>query len=243
MSSPDLQGPQTRGAGTQHPLRAARGNAGEPDASLALERRRALLAFGGPREVLARIVEGDPLGLRPLIAAQVRARCVFVDADRVQLLALALCARDAPAYRGRPALDEWLLAQVERALDELVQEESERLDLPPARGVEEGAFAQLARPLGLEPAELRRSCARFNRLPQESREAFNAWVLERGSLDALAQRSRAGAAELARRALVALMGAPPESGSGGAQEYTLDPVHPIARSAGPSGPGSGAKRP
>lgn len=240
MSSTDLQRTQScspgahGAAGVSAPTRDAR----TPGA---LEPRRALLAFGGPRDVLARIVDGDPLGLRPLLAARVRGRCLLVDADRVHLRALALCARHAPSYRGRPALEEWLTLLVDRALDEVIDEEAQRLvRSSTSHEVEDGAFAQLARPLGLAPEEARRACARFNRLPQEQREAFHAWVLERGTLDELARRTGLGASEFARRArraLSALLGAPPGPG---AQSHALDESHAPARPAVPTGIDRGA---
>jgi hypothetical protein len=218
---------------------------------------RTLLTFGGPRDVLARIVDGDPLGLRPRIAARVRARCLLLDADRAHLRTLALCARFAPRYRGRPGLDEWLMGLVDRALEEGVAEEAERLEgPPPARPETGGAFAQLGKPLGLAPEEVRRACARFNLLPLESREAFFDLVLERGDLDDLARRAALGATELARRArraLQALLGVEVGTGTRGAEvsatgaagaatlgSGTADPMTLGSGTADPMTLGSGA---
>ncbi len=243
MSSTDLQrtNTQTCSPGAHDTAGASRAPAREARAPGVLDQRRALLAFGGPRDVLARIVEGDPLGLRPLLAARVQRRCLLVDADRVHLRALALCARYAPSYRGRPGLEEWLTLLVDRALDEVVDEEAQRLEQAiPSRAVEEGAFAQLARPLGLGPDEARRACARFNRLPQEQREAFHAWVLERGTLDELARRTGLGAGEFARRArraLAALLGTLPGPA---APAHTLEEARTPPRSAGETGIDRGA---
>lgn len=201
LSSPDLRTPDARGSSTC-------GDRAElaPGAPAQLASRRSLLAFGGPRDVLARIVDGDPLGLRALLAERLAKSHLLVDADRVHLRALALTARHAPAYRGRPGLEEWLGALVDRALDEVIAEEVELLELvPSSREPELGTFAELARPLALLPREARRACARFNRAPRESRAAFFELVLERAPLDELARRTTLAAPELARRARRALL--------------------------------------
>ena len=167
------------------------GAGGEPHKpALAAADWRAWLAGGTPREVLARIVQGDPLEVRGRVARELRERALLFDADRVHLRALARCARAAPAYRGRPALDAWVDARVSEALLELLREDDERRDEEP-RGVEpDAALVALAKPLGLDPERLARACRAFNRLPVEDRRAFFRLVLERRSLDELACDSR-----------------------------------------------------
>lgn len=183
---------------------------------------RRLLAGGTPREVLARIVDGDPLGVRPRVAQRLRSRALLLDADRVVLHVLARCAREAPLYRGRPALEAWLDAILEAGLDELLREdvESERAARP-ATPEELAAHRELARPLGLDPEEMRGVCVAFNHLDEGDRRAFYALVLEGASLDALARETGRAApvlARAARRALEAILlrtrdGAPPGSAS------------------------------
>ena len=160
---------------------------------------RALLCGGTPREVLARIVDGDPLGLRPRIAAALRAGAWLMDADRVLIRALALCARRGSNYRGRPPIDEWLDARVQESIDDLL--EAEHVQPSPTTG----AFSDLARPLSLSPERLRAACARFHARPREEREAYVRLVLDRRPLE------ESGAdpletARRARRATLALLG-------------------------------------
>ncbi len=162
--------------------------------------RRALLFAGTPREVLARIVDGDPLGLRPLVVAALRRGAWMMDADRVHLRALALCARQGATYRGRPALDDWLAARVDEAVDDLLDEERAAGASPAGE-----AFAALARPLSLRADDLRAACARFHARPHEERRAFVRLVIERRPLE------QSGAdpletARRARRATLALLG-------------------------------------
>ena len=178
--------------------------------------RAALLLAGSPREILARIVPGDPLGLRPRLAAVLRERAVLLDADRAFLRTVAGCAREAPAWRGRPPLEDWLADRAHRAVDELLLEESEpRFEDGAPRADVSSVFSLLAGPLGLDPAALARGCRAFHRLPEADREAFFLLVLERRSLAETASAlglSPPVSARAARRALdVFLHASPPES--------------------------------
>lgn len=154
---------------------------------------RAWLAGGTPREVLARIVQGDPLEVRERVARKLREDALLFDADRVQLRTLARCARAAPSYRGRPELDKWLDALVDEALRDLLREDDERA-APGATAPEpEGALVELSRPLGLDARSLAVACRAFNRLPVDERRAFFRLVLEGRSLDELARTAAAAA--------------------------------------------------
>lgn len=150
---------------------------------------------GSPREVLARIVPGDPIGVREAVAAALRAECVFLDADRVHLRALALVARGAARYRGRPELGAWLAGEARRAVAAILREDAEATRVDPG-----GAFAQLARPLGLDPDALRRGCTAFNRLPAADRAAFFGLAICNRRLDDLVRETGASATEIARAA-------------------------------------------
>ena len=152
-----------------------------------------LLGRGGPREILSRIVPGDPLQVRPRAARRIRARALLFDAERAALRALALIAERAVRWRGRPALDPWLDARVDEALDELLAEERDGAPRAPAPD-------PIAERLGLVPEALARGRARFHALALEDRDAFHRLVLEAGSLDETARALGVGAPELARRA-------------------------------------------
>lgn len=160
---------------------------------------RVLLCGGTPREVLARIVDGDPLGLRPRVATALRRGAWLMDADRVLLRALAYCARRGSTYRGRPPIDEWLDARLHEAIEDLLEEE--HVAATPATG----AFADLARPLRLSPDRLRAACARFHARPREEREAYVRLVLDRRPLED-SGGDPLETARRARRATLALLG-------------------------------------
>lgn len=155
---------------------------------------RSLLSGRSPKEILARIVPGDPLQLRARAGFRLEAQALFLDADRVFLRVLALVSRAAVRYRGNPEPGEWLDARIDEAVEELLEES----ETPPASA--RGAFETLAGPLGLDPAALQRACARFHKLPFVERRAFFDLVLYSRSLDDLARASGESATEIARRA-------------------------------------------
>jgi len=165
-----------------------------------------VLAGASPREVLARLMAGDPLGLAHVVEERLRARAYLLDADRVFLRTAARCARLAVRYRGDPTLERWLAERADEAIGDLLRAdgEAELRGEPP--GPERLAVLEvLARPLGLDPARLHSACLEHNRLPEPQRRAFREVVLEGRSLDALAASGDRSATELARAARAALL--------------------------------------
>src|SRR5262245_3230055 len=145
---------------------------------------RALFAAPAPSAILARLVDEDPLRVRARVASGLRDEAYLIDADRVELRALARIARAAVRYDGRPEIGAWLAAIVRESIEELVREDLETEGA--AAGDETaGAMGQLAAPLGLDPAAMSRACAAFNRLPQPDRRAFFDLVIQARSLDEL----------------------------------------------------------
>lgn len=156
-----------------------------------VDRAPELLLLGTPREVLARIVPEDALGLRARLAARLVERALLLDAERVLLRAQVLCALHCASWRGAPELDRWLEQRVEEALAAVLAEEAPALE-------------PFARPLALDARALGRACASFNRLAVEQRQAFVALVLEAREPERLAARQGVSLSELARRARLAL---------------------------------------
>lgn len=170
---------------------------------------RPWLAGGSSREVLARIVHEDPLGVREHVARALREGAYLLDGDRVLLRCFALVARHAVRYRGRPDIAEWLALLAREAIAAILREDSEAERRPIVPGREPGrehgaAFIVLSKPLGLDCEALGRACLAFNRLAQSDRTAFFALVLAGKSLDDLARSTGESATEIARRARRAL---------------------------------------
>lgn len=170
---------------------------------------REVLAGPQPDQILARLLDGDPLRLRWLVAAEIRGGAYFLNADRVQLRALARIAHDGPVDR-EPADGAWVLDHVQGAVEDVLLEERRatagRGPRTPDQDSPLGVFDALASPLGLQGAELRVACDAFNRLEFANRRAFFALFIERLSLDAAAKACQVAPVELGRRARVALVG-------------------------------------
>ena len=163
-------------------------------------RLRALL-FGTPREVLARISAGDPLGVRFFVAEYLHRSHQLIDADRLHLRGLAHCARRALQLRGSDGLDAFIKARVFDAGMELLREDREALRNGSAS---RGNLEQIARPLGLDPARVRSACARFNEADAVDRAAAFALLIRDEDIDELANREGVTVTEIAKRARRAL---------------------------------------
>jgi DNA-directed RNA polymerase specialized sigma24 family protein len=204
---------------------------------------RQWLAGGSPREVLARIVHEDPLGVREHVARGLRSGAWLLDGDRVLLRAFAIVARHAVTYRGRPDVDAWLAHLCEEAIASILREDGDAERRPAGPGTEPwlqaqgAAFAALARPLGLEPESMGRACLAFNRLPASERKAFFALVIAGRTLDELARESGETATDIARRARRALeailAGAQPPATAQSAQPAATQSPQPASARAAP----------
>lgn len=166
---------------------------------------RSQLAGASPREVLARLIAKDSLGLRARVAAALAEHAYLLDADRVWLRAVARVARFSTRYRGEPALDRWLRSQIDDAIGDCLE------SAPRRAAADHGAsssFDSLARPLGLDPNHMQAVCAAVNACSASERAAFFALVLDREDLDRAALRlgvTPTEGARAARRALEACM--------------------------------------
>jgi len=171
--------------------------------------RELLLLLGTEREILARIVPEDPLGILPRASRRLREEHLAMDVDRVALRAFALCASRASAWRGRPGLGAWLDERVDEAIAGLQREDRARLasSAPAAPG---GAFSTFAAPLGLDAAALGHACTRLNSLPRGDREALYLFAVDGQSpehIDADRGHTVSEYGRRARRALDVLRGA------------------------------------
>lgn len=159
--------------------------------------------------MLRQIIPGDPLRLRMLAADRITAAARLVDVDRVVVRAMARISHGA-ALHGPPASEAWLVAEMEHAIEDIVD----------AGVVEPGAAGPFLRALapgaGVGRDALVRSCAAFNRRSQEERVAFWSLMLAAEPLEEAARRQQTSPTELARRSrkvLTAIMRAAGESGA------------------------------
>lgn len=185
------RGPRT-GPGTRQSAKpgakpgAARRSRGERE-----RRATLLLTTGGAEDVLARLLDGDPLDLRTRILRRTAERALVLPIDRLVERAAVHCARSARDYRGRPGVDRW----VERRIEEVL--------------VGAGAGDACATS---DRAGLAHAARRFNTCARGERDVLWRLAFAGTSLDELAHERGVGlvaVARAARRALDALLGAAP----------------------------------
>ena len=188
-------------------------SAGAVEARLAA---RATLASEMPLEhKLAAIATADPLDLYPLGARRVRDRCLYLDPDRVHDESVFNVVALSVALEPQDEFDDWLVARVDEAIDNLVRRDGEAL----RRSVFEADLVResgeyLNGCWGLPPGEAVMAAARFNLLPEESRRTFFALLVEHRSIEACLEEGlgpREILRERAVRAVEAILGPRPRS--------------------------------
>lgn len=180
-----------------------------------------VLTTGGPTEVLARLCDGDPLGLATRLVRRAAARALLVSPERLFERGAAHCARRAGEYRGRPRPELWL----ERRAEEVVRAFEREGDRVPRTAVEgTGAGAAAGGAAGGAAARrasaLERAAARFNACPRADRDALWRLAFAGQSLDQQAHDAKQSLSEMARRArraLDALLSSAPQVAGGGAR--------------------------
>ncbi len=144
---------------------------------------RAILGARSSREVLARLLDGDPLEIDARCRERIVARALMLALRRVYLRAVARIAHQGPRYLGVPGLDVWLTQRIDESLDDLIAEDrEEELSGVPPTSPWDPRFAFVSETLGIEPALARRACLCFNMLPDEVRRTYFAIAVERKSL-------------------------------------------------------------
>jgi len=126
----------------------------------------------GARDVLPRLVEGDPLELLPRCAAHLAREALLLDLSRLHARCLALVARRIEEVIAEDS-DEWLNDRVDEAANQLIHEEQfeERLGYPPPRSMDPRS-SLLVGALGIEPALTRGVSVNFHHMAREDRRTF-----------------------------------------------------------------------
>jgi hypothetical protein len=145
--------------------------------------RASLFAPSAPRELLARLLDGDPLGLEERARRHLEEQALLLDPERLFLRAVARAAFAGARRDGAAPSAAWLDDQVERAAADLRAEDraDERAGADTDPG--EARYAFLAEALGVVPEVARRACVVFNDLPWRVRRAWWLAVVERRSLE------------------------------------------------------------
>jgi hypothetical protein len=139
---------------------------------------REILGSGSPREVLAKLIDGDPLDLVERCQQRLERQALLLELKRLHLRSAAQVARRAAEYTGTPDLDVWLSEHIRRSLKELVAEDEAALASNALTGpTSDERILALAQFLGIEPTLALRGCTTFNKASYETRSAFQAIVM------------------------------------------------------------------
>ncbi len=138
-----------------------------------------LLRGSSPKEILARLVDGDPLEVRARCREQLHIGALLLSLDRLQLRAVARIAYAAPRWRGEPALGPWLVQRIEHSMKELMDEDAETvLSGIPDPEIADERYSFLTSLLGIEPQLGLQACVAFNAQADPVRKAFFAVMIE-----------------------------------------------------------------
>jgi len=139
-----------------------------------------LLVAEQPREVLHRLLDGDPLELADRCRIRLRERALFLNVERLFFKAVARTSFAAMSYAGRPRLETWLERCIDQAIEDMRTEQydEEFRSLPPSLSEDEPFYTAFAKKTGVEPGLSRLACLALNNLPPESRRAFQAVAIE-----------------------------------------------------------------
>lgn len=145
---------------------------------------RGLFEGRSPREILVRLLEGDPLGIEVRCEERVRERALLMNPHRLALRAFARTAHAAYSYRGMPPFRDWLQGCIDRAIDDLISEdlEEERRAIPAQLRPDE-SYPRVFESLGIEPELARRVCIVVNSMDDAMRHAFFAVYVRKVSVN------------------------------------------------------------
>ncbi|MBL8858314.1 MAG: hypothetical protein JNL28_07425 [Planctomycetes bacterium] len=140
---------------------------------------RALFEGRSSREILADLVDGDPLEISPRCAERLLTRCYLLDMERLYFRSVARVAYAGPSYRGAPEFTEFLRERIDASIDELLREDraEERAGHPVLPG-QDARYTFVSQVLGMEVGVTRRGVCHFNVLDERIRHAFFSLVVQ-----------------------------------------------------------------
>jgi len=133
----------------------------------------AVLENGSAHEILDRLVDGDPLGVWDACEDRLQRRCLLLDTRRLAQQTMARIAYAATSYARTDALEAWVVARVDEAIEDLLARDldEERRGIPPVEPWDE-RYAFVAQVLGVQVGLARRVCITLNGLDDDVRHAF-----------------------------------------------------------------------
>jgi hypothetical protein len=147
-----------------------------PEGELPEEQIFALLHSASGSELLNLLAADDRLQLFDRGLRELRKRALLLDPARLQLRLLARVTY--AARRFVPPFSRWIQAIMSKSIEELVQEDREDERAKHPLNAQDPRYAALSDMLGLDAADARLACVRFNALDHATRFTFFELVLE-----------------------------------------------------------------
>lgn len=170
---------------TQSPRREAHGELARPPDS---GRQRDFsgaehLVADSASELLERLLDHDPFELGSRLGQRLIDQAILIDPERLIEMVYARVAHDAMDYEGRPGLDEFFDACIDRAVASfLVREAEEDANRIPPAEPDDPFYQLFAELLGIEPELTRTVSLHYHHLPLVTRRAFQAVLVEQKSI-------------------------------------------------------------
>ena len=168
--------------------------------------RLAELLDGTEIEVLQRLAEGDPLGLRDVAMSRLREEGYLLNPDRVLARLTASVVRDAHKLTDVRKLRKWMYRATPKLMRDLMREDHEasRDGITEGQRVDEN-HGWLATMLRIEPELARSVAVAFNHLPKTLRTAFFEVVLLRTPTHSYAESTGVSVGEVEERVRLATL--------------------------------------
>jgi hypothetical protein len=139
-----------------------------------------LLVADSPREVLHRLLDGDPFHIGDRCRLLLRQKAFFLNPERLFFKSVARVSYASLDYGGKPPLERWLDRCIDRSIEDMRSEqyEEEFHALPPEESDDGAFYTNFADKAGIEVPLARLACLALNNLPDETRLAFQAIGME-----------------------------------------------------------------
>jgi len=156
-----------------------------------------ILYGAAPKDVLERLLNGDPLNLAPMCLARLKERAILWLPEHILSLAMACVARDAWEYRGQPELSIWLRQRIDKSIHiALTKAHTDEQNGVPAVESDLPLLDLLVEGFGIHPSRTRLALLHFHSLDPILRRTFQAIFVDGHTFEAYAASGAGTVAQL-----------------------------------------------